>query len=117
MPNAIVTLIYSDSSSTGAMAVERTLKRATPKRASGRAESGDLRRCVFRELADADPHDLPTLLRGLGNALRIASAILPATTPEHRDVWEPQERETYRSRATWETWLLRQKFPRLEDCE
>ena len=116
MPNAIVTLIYSDSSSTGAMAVERTLKRATPKRASGRAESGDLR-SVFRELADADPHDLPTLLQGLGEALQIASAILPATTPEHRDVWDPQERDTYRSRTTWESWILRQKFPRLEDCE
>jgi hypothetical protein len=67
---------------------------------------------ILRDLAD-DPSDLGALLRGLALALQVASAEYPT----HRHVWDPQKRESYRSRAIWEAWILHQRHPRQRDLK
>ena len=67
---------------------------------------------ILRDLAD-DPSDLGALLRGLALALQVASAECPTT----RQVWNPQEREAYRSKVVWEAWILHQRHPRHRDLK
>jgi hypothetical protein len=68
---------------------------------------------TLRDLAD-DPSDLGALLRGLALALQIAST---EYSVDRREVWNYQEREAYRSRVTWEAWILHRKFPHGRDLK
>jgi hypothetical protein len=68
---------------------------------------------ILRDLAD-DPSDLGALLRGLALALQVASTEYPT---RQRDVWDPRERETYRSRVIWEAWILHQRNPHQRDLK
>jgi hypothetical protein len=67
---------------------------------------------ILRDLA-ADPSDLGALLRGLALAHQVASTDYPT----RRQVWNPQEREAYRSKAIWEAWILHQRYPHHRDLK
>ena len=69
---------------------------------------------TLRDLAD-DPSDLGALLRGLALALQIAST--EWSVDGRREVWNYKEREAYRSRVTWEAWILHRKFPHRRDLK
>ncbi len=101
------------------MAVEPTLKQPVPKPGSRHGASGEqLLRSVLRELGETDLRDIAALLDGLGDALRLTSAIVASERspdPQPRTVWNPQEREAHRSRRTWESWLLGRKNAHLRD--
>jgi hypothetical protein len=94
---------------------QETLEHAHSKRAGHDPSAEELLEAIFLDLARRNLADTPSLLRGLGAALQILSTTVPAATSSSREVWNPQERDGYRSRKTWESWILRQRFPHLGD--
>ena len=95
----------------------KTLELPNSKRVIERAAAEDLLETIFLDLSRTDPHDTRELLRGIGAALHILSIAVPPTSSASREVWNQQQREGYRSRTAWKSWLLRQKFPLQGDRE
>ena len=96
---------------------QKTVDQRIPSRPIPRASAEEILERIFLDLARTDPRDTGELLRALGAALQIASTAVPNATSDRREVWNEQERETFRSRKTWESWILRQKCPSLGDRE